>query len=293
MKLTRISCFLLLGCLVWLQACKPDTAKQIAALEAQLKDAQQCDADLPNLVQLYQKAAKEAGAGSAEAADYGTKAGAVLVEKMHMYSEAANALMPVLENENGTLADKTLSAGLLAQAYLRIREKNGTDKPDDDYTTKIKDLLLKNRPALDSSMQQYRDKMVDKEQKLTNPDAVTDMTSLIEGYALALGSSDEKRTAELYFEAANANRAIGDFARAVSFYNLVAQQKADLQKAANSQFMMAFVFENDMNALPQAKIAYETFLKNFPDSEMADDARMSLKNLGKTAEELLREITKK
>jgi hypothetical protein len=291
MKQNRSIYMLLVACLCGLQACKPDLAKQIATLEASTKTATHGNEGLSQLVALYQKAAQEAGSETKEAAEYNSKAGILLVEKLYMYSEAAQMLVPAL-NTNAGVTEKSRTAGCLARAYLKVREINGTDKPEDDFTTKIKAALIANRPALDSSLQHYRNKMVDKEQKLTNPQAVEHMTDLIDGYVLALGGSDELRKAELEFEAANANKAISNFARAVSFYNSVAQQKADLQKAANSQFMMAFVFENDMNSLPQAKIAYETFIKNFPDNEMADDARMSLKNLGKTPEQMLKEMTK-
>lgn len=55
-------------------------------------------------------------------------------------------------------------------------------------------------------------------------------------------------------------------------------------------FLLGFVQENQANNLDEAKRIYEQFLVEFPGHEMADDARASINNLGKSPEQIIREF---
>jgi hypothetical protein len=274
-----------------LSACKKSIDQRITALEKKVASKEIGSKELLELAGLY-KAAAEKQPNTAQACIRYTQAAETLWKKGKTPAEAARELISALQITDPA-ADKVRAAGLLAETYKALREKPGLETPDSEFTTQIKTLLLSQRQLLDAALQQSRDSMVDNQQKLVNNWAVEELTDRVESYALMLGDQDELKRAELLFEAANANRAIGNFARAIGFYSEVAQNKSDIQKAANSQFMIAFVFENDMNQLEQARTAYQLFLKNFPNSEMADDAKIALANLGKTPEELLETLTKK
>ena len=50
---------------------------------------------------------------------------------------------------------------------------------------------------------------------------------------------------------------------------------------------MAYTYENNLHDLVRAKTLYEEFLQKFPNGELAQDARLSLENLGKTPEEMI------
>jgi hypothetical protein len=277
--------------MVLLSACKKSIDQRITALEKKVASKEIGSKELLELAGLY-KAAAEKQPNTAQACIRYTQAAETLWKKGKTPAEAARELISALQITDPA-ADKVRAAGLLAETYKALREKPGLETPDSEFTTQIKTLLLSQRQLLDAALQQSRDSMVDNQQKLVNNWAVEELTDRVESYALMLGDQDELKRAELLFEAANANRAIGNFARAIGFYTEVAQNKSDIQKAANSQFMIAFVFENDMDQLEQARTAYQLFLKNFPNSEMADDAKIALANLGKTPEELLETLTKK
>ncbi len=272
-------------------SCRQSPEQKLAALEAKARQHPLMGNDLLKLAGLYIATAEQAKTQDLACERY-TKAGSVLWRQAKLPAEAAKPLMSALRIQD-VQARKGQAAGLLLEAYKALREKPGVETPDTEFSAQIRDLLLNNRNWLDSALQYSRNSMVDANQQLVNPDAALELTDRIEGYVLALGSTNDQRKAELQFEAANANRAIGNFARAISFYNLVAQNSADLQKAANSQFMIAFVFENDMNRLEQAREAYQVFLKKYPKSEMADDAKIALANLGKTPEQLLESLLKR
>lgn len=64
------------------------------------------------------------------------------------------------------------------------------------------------------------------------------------------------------------------------------------EKAPTALFLKAFVYDDQLKDYANAKKYYELFLVKYPDSEFADDAEISLKNLGKTSEELIEEFEK-
>lgn len=65
------------------------------------------------------------------------------------------------------------------------------------------------------------------------------------------------------------------------------------EKRANGLFLLGFVQENYAMNLDEAKRIYELFLVEFPNHEMADDAKASIENLGKSPEEIIREFERK
>jgi hypothetical protein len=51
---------------------------------------------------------------------------------------------------------------------------------------------------------------------------------------------------------------------------------------------MGYIHENYFQELGKAKAIYEQFLQRYPDHDFADDAQISIENLGKSPEELIR-----
>lgn len=64
-------------------------------------------------------------------------------------------------------------------------------------------------------------------------------------------------------------------------------------KAAESIFICAFIYENNMQKYEQAGDYYKMFLKKYPNHPFAKDAKIALENLGKTPEELVKEFEKR
>jgi hypothetical protein len=52
-------------------------------------------------------------------------------------------------------------------------------------------------------------------------------------------------------------------------------------------FLSGFIYNNDLRQLDSAKIVYETFLKKYPDHELAASARFELETLGKDPSQTL------
>ncbi|MBN1339542.1 MAG: tetratricopeptide repeat protein [Bacteroidales bacterium] len=80
---------------------------------------------------------------------------------------------------------------------------------------------------------------------------------------------------------------------AIQLYDRILNTYPDYDRTPQSLFLKGYIYENLLNDLEKAKIIYEEFLARYPDDDFADDAEMSIKNLGKSPEELIREFDEK
>ena len=64
----------------------------------------------------------------------------------------------------------------------------------------------------------------------------------------------------------------------------------DFAKVPECYFLKGFVYENNIKDIKQARIAYTEFITKFPNHDLRDDAEISMKNLGKTPEQIVREF---
>ncbi|MEL6357812.1 MAG: tetratricopeptide repeat protein [Bacteroidota bacterium] len=93
-----------------------------------------------------------------------------------------------------------------------------------------------------------------------------------------------------YYKAAEVARALGQSKTALEIYQQVIEQYPGFHKVPEARFMLAFTYDEDLNDLTSAKAAYEQFIQLHPEHTFADDAEMLLRNLGKSDEEILREL---
>ena len=75
-------------------------------------------------------------------------------------------------------------------------------------------------------------------------------------------------------------------------YDEILDDYPDFEKAPTVLFLKAFVYDDQLQDYTNAKKYYELFLEKYPNNEFTDDAEISLKNLGKTPEELIEEFQK-
>ena len=79
-------------------------------------------------------------------------------------------------------------------------------------------------------------------------------------------------------------------AQAVVCYVRVAHEYPRYTRANLALFLSAFLYENELHDLSKAKTSYEQYLSLYPTSKLAKDAAISLKNLGKSPDQILQEI---
>lgn len=130
--------------------------------------------------------------------------------------------------------------------------------------------------------------------------SVTDQTinadktgQLVDAYlAYADAFPGDKKSAEFLFNAGNVAMNLLDPKKAISIFDRIMQNYPDNERFPHCLFLKAFIYENQLNQLGQAEMLYREFLAKYPGHEFADDAELSLKNLGKSPEELLEQFQK-
>jgi TolA-binding protein len=95
------------------------------------------------------------------------------------------------------------------------------------------------------------------------------------------------------YRAAEVVRAMNDPKRAAAIYEKVATEYPGYSKAAESLFMLAFTYDEDLEDMEKAKATYLKFLETYPENGFADDTQMLLDNLGKSDEEILKDLEAK
>lgn len=102
--------------------------------------------------------------------------------------------------------------------------------------------------------------------------------------------SNREQSAEYLFKAGEIAMGLNLTAVSIRCLDKVYNDYRDYEKRPYALFLKAFVLENQANNYDEARSTYEKFIQEYPGHEMADDAEYSIKNMGKTPEELIREF---
>lgn len=128
----------------------------------------------------------------------------------------------------------------------------------------------------------------DPESGLLNKEMASDYLAKVADL-MAAAPNDTAIAIHLY-RAAEVARAMNQAPLAIEYYEYIAKNFPNFSRIAETYFMRAFTYDENLKDLEQAELAYESFIQQFPDHDFADDAAILLKNLGKSDEEILREL---
>lgn len=101
---------------------------------------------------------------------------------------------------------------------------------------------------------------------------------------------DDSLAVEYLFKGAEFCLNLGEGERSIELYDRVIREYPEFRKVPECLFLKAYVYENYMGDLESARAYYSEFLGKYPDNEFADDARISIQNLGKSPEELIQQF---
>lgn len=117
---------------------------------------------------------------------------------------------------------------------------------------------------------------------------------LLAAYLDFAGEIRDSASAPSYlFKAAELSLALDKVQQSLELFNRIIYQYPSYSRVPECLFLMGFIYENHLQNFGKAKEIYESFILRYPDHEFADDAALSIQNLGKTPEELVREFEKK
>jgi tetratricopeptide (TPR) repeat protein len=114
---------------------------------------------------------------------------------------------------------------------------------------------------------------------------VRDFISLSRIQAGIVKNDDEVQKS--LFNAANMSLATKNYAQALAIYDYVLTHPNDFSKVPTALFLKGFTYDEHLKNFDEAKKHYKDFLEKYPEDGYADSVKSSLKNLGKTAEEII------
>ena len=101
---------------------------------------------------------------------------------------------------------------------------------------------------------------------------------------------DEPISPEYLFKASDISMNLNRPRKTIQLFDRILTEYPGYNKTPSALFLKAFVYEDQLQDYDKAKKYYNLFLEKYPNSEFADDAEVSIKNLGKSPEELIREF---
>jgi len=102
--------------------------------------------------------------------------------------------------------------------------------------------------------------------------------------------NNHAKSPEFLLKAADFYRYMGKPLRSIVMYDKIYTNFPNYEKRPFALFLQGFVFENEVGNVDAAREKYHQFLKQYPDHKIAEDVRTSLRNLGKTPEQLVQEF---
>ncbi len=138
-------------------------------------------------------------------------------------------------------------------------------------------------------------KITSLEKKMTSENFLLDEKGLLTAKELvqeylnyAENHKDAPDAPDYLYKAADLSLNINEGRQSLELYNRIIYQYPQYQKVPECLFLMGYIHENYFQELGKAKAIYEQFLARYPDHDFADDAQISIENLGKSPEELIR-----
>jgi len=117
---------------------------------------------------------------------------------------------------------------------------------------------------------------------------------LIEAYeAFSEAFPAHELTPEFLFNAGKYCMSYNFSLRAVDFFDRIIDNYPDFDKHPDSYFLKGFVYDSQLNNIPQARLTYETFIEAYPEHELAIEAGHLINLLGKSLDEIIAEFEAK
>ena len=113
----------------------------------------------------------------------------------------------------------------------------------------------------------------------TADQAVAHFTALLERFAQSPQAPEALR------KLAGLAQQQGKMQEAIGYYERVLAEYPASEHGDEAQFMIAFIYEEYIRDLEEARRAYQRVIENYPDSELAVSARHLLPNVGRAPQE--------
>jgi len=101
---------------------------------------------------------------------------------------------------------------------------------------------------------------------------------------------NDTNSANYLFKEADFYRYMRQPVKSVHIYARIFNDYPQYIKRPYALFLQGFIYENEIRNLDSARVKYEQFLSTYPNHPIAKDVRITMSNMGKTPEQLIKEF---
>jgi TolA-binding protein len=99
---------------------------------------------------------------------------------------------------------------------------------------------------------------------------------------------DDSNSPNYLFKAADVSINTFHSAESIKLFDRIIKDYPEYEKVPQALFLKAFTYENYLAEVDSARKYYQLFIEEYPNHAFSNDAQISLQNLGKTPEEIIR-----
>jgi len=154
-------------------------------------------------------------------------------------------------------------------------------------------ILIQCSPDPKSRIQEL-EKQIGSENFTLDEKGLQTANELVQAYvSFAEKHKDSPDAPDYLYKAADLSLNINKSKESLDLYNRIIYQYPDFKKAPECLFLVGYIYENYFQNYGKAKEIYESFMLKYPTHDFADDAAISIENMGKSPEELIRSFEEK
>ena len=123
-----------------------------------------------------------------------------------------------------------------------------------------------------------------------NRQVAQEFVTAVENFAMLNPKNDS--APKFLIDAATIEGNLGSGGKTLELFRTVYERFPDHKKAGDAKFYEAFTYDSNLKDYKKAEVAYNAFMKEYPEHEFVEQAKVMLANLGKSDEELLKSLGK-
>ncbi len=104
---------------------------------------------------------------------------------------------------------------------------------------------------------------------------------------------DDSLCPDFLFKAGEIATATKQYPQSLMYYKNITDKYPNYKNYTASLYLQGFLLDNYLNDDAKAKVIYEEVIAKYPTTIYADNAKMAIRNLGKSDDELIKEFKKK
>lgn len=213
---------------------------------------------------------------------------AMLEMDLNQYQNAGITLTSAIQNHSSGI-NTTVNIGLLSSILVNHVYATKLESAIGDFQKLYPD-PAKAKNTFSPIIKDLGETMLDEKTGSWDRLKVRDFISLSRIQAGIVKNDDD--TQKSLFNAANMSIATKNFDQGLAIYDYILAHPNDFSKTPTALFLKGFTYDEHLKNLDEAKRYYTEFLEKYPKDGYAESVKASLKNLGKSAEEIINSFGK-